>query len=289
MNKKHSRYPYNGFSLRRAVAPADFIDCQRLQKLVWGMNQIDIVPVHLLRVFADGGGLVINAYSDRQKPIGTTISFPMRYAGKSVLYSHMTGVLRDYHNKGIGLALKSEQRKFALKEGFDLVCWTYDPLRSQNNWFNLNKLGAVARTYYANYYGNLAARLYRGLDSDRFLAEWWVKSPRVKNRLALKVKTKQTHSMVLNETKAMNGMRRPWGKPNLRATGQSLRVEIPTHIERLQDEDLSALNRWRKDTRQLCLHYFSRGYVVTETETDKLTDRTFIRLERGPLGRILRN
>jgi predicted GNAT superfamily acetyltransferase len=287
--KQHPHHTFDGYSLRRAADPRDFIDCQQLQKLVWGMNDVDIVPVHLLRVFVDGGGLIINAYIDKQRPIGTTISFPMKYAGKPVLYSHMTGVLRSYHNKGIGLALKLEQRKFALKEGFDLVCWTYDPLRSQNNWFNLNKLGAIARTYYANYYGNLAARLYRGLESDRFLAEWWVKSSRVKNTLELKTKTNSTHSVVLNETKVRNGLRRPWGKPKLQARGGSLRVEIPTHIGLSQDEDPLALKHWRKDTRQLCLHYFSRGYIATETETDKETDRTFIRLERGSLQRILRN
>lgn len=289
MNKQHPHHPYDGYSLRRAADPQDFIDCQQLQKLVWGMDELDIVPAHLLRVWVDGGGLVLNAYSDTQRPIGTTISFPLKYAGRLVLYSHMTGVLGNYHNRGIGLALKLEQREFALNEGFDLVCWTYDPLRSQNNWFNLNKLGVIARTYCANYYGNLAARLYRGLESDRFLAEWWVKSPRVKKTVELKVKSKPTQSIILNETKARSGLRRPWRKPNLRATGGSLRVEIPTHIERSQDEDPSGLKRWRRDTRALYSHYFSRGYIVTATETDEVTNRTFIRLERGPLQRILRN
>ena len=277
------------FSLKLAVDSTDFVDCQRLQKLVWGMNELDIVPAHLLRVFVDGGGLIINAYSHTKKPVGTTISFPMKYAGKPILYSHMTGVLRDYHSKGIGLALKLEQRNFALKEGYDLVCWTYDPLRSQNNWFNLNKLGAIARTYYANYYGNLAAQLYRGHESDRFLAEWWIKTPRVKNTLELKLKTNTASSVTLNETRAKNGVRIPWGKPKMLVRARTLRVEIPTYIDRLHDEDSSALKRWRKDLRQLCLRYFNRGYIATAAEADEVTDRTFIRLERGPLQRILRN
>jgi len=289
MNKQRQHHSEDGYSLKRAASIRDFIDCQELQKLVWGMNELDIIPVHLLRVWADGGGLVLNAYSDAQRPIGTTISFPLKYAGRPVLYSHMTGVLRKYHNKGIGLALKLNQREFALNEGFELICWTYDPLRSQNNWFNLNKLGAIARNYYANYYGNLDARLYRGLNSDRILAEWWVKSPRVKKRLKLKVKPKTTQTLILNETKPRNGMRRPWRKPNLQATGRGLRIEIPTHIEQSQDEDLSGLKRWRRDTRQLYSHYFNRGYIATATETDEVTKCTFIRLERGPLQRILRN
>jgi chorismate synthase len=257
------------------------------------MNEMDIVPLHMFRVFAEGGGLIMNAYDKAHRPIGTSVSFPLNHDGRPILNSHMTGVVRDWQNKGVGLALKLEQRKFAIEKGLDLICWTYDPLRSQNNWFNLNKLGVIARTYYANYYGNLAAKLYRGLDSDRFLAEWWVHSPRVKKTLnaAAKIERMNLEQLtIVNTTGMRKGVRGPVGRPNLRAHEKSILLEIPANIDRLRDRNASALHRWRGDTRRAYVHYFKLGYIATETVIDELADRrSFVRLERGPLERILQN
>jgi predicted GNAT superfamily acetyltransferase len=259
------------------------------------MNELDIVPLHMLRVFAEGGGLIMNAYDKARRPIGTTVSFPLNHESRLILYSHMTGVVREWQNRGVGLALKLQQRKFALENGLDLICWTYDPLRSQNNWFNLNKLGVIARIYYANYYGNLAAKLYRGLDSDRFLAEWWVNSPRVKKSLKTIGKTGRErvdleHETIANATAMRKGVRSPVGELNLESHRKSILLEIPANIDQLRDRNASALHRWRAETRQLYVHYFKSGYVVTETVIDESADRrSFVRLERGPLERILRN
>jgi len=258
------------------------------------MNDLELLPIHIIRVLAEGGGLVMNAYDKTDEPVGTTVSFPLHHKGKPILYSHMTGVVRAWQNKGVGLALKLEQRKFALENGFDLICWTYDPLRSQNNWFNLNKLGVIARTYYANYYGNLAAKLYTAVDSDRFLVEWWVNSPRVKKRLSLlgKINLKPSllkRQVIANPTVIRNGVRTLVGKPNLAANTKSLLVEIPSDINQLRHRKALA-HHWRTDTRRLYMHYFDLGYLATETLIDELADRrTFVKLERGPLKRILLN
>ena len=283
-----------GFSLKRATDLSAWTDCQRLQRQVWGMSDLEILPIHIIRVLAEGGGLVMNAYDNAGRPVGTTLSFPLYYDGKPILYSHMTGVTRTWQNKGVGLVLKLEQRKFALKNGFDLICWTYDPLRGQNNWFNLNKLGAISRTYYANYYGSMSAKLYMGQDSDRFLVEWWVKSPRVKKRLKVLGKTKRKpatleHQTIVNTTAIKDGVRTPVGKLNFAADAKSILLEIPTDINQLRNRSPSTL-RWRTDTRQLYAHYFKSGYFATETIVDESADRrTFVKLERGPLKRILLN
>ena len=236
----------------------------------------------------------MNAYDRSRKPVGTSISFPLYYESKPIFYSHMTGVVREWQNKGVGLALKLEQRKFAIENGFDLICWTYDPLRGQNNWFNLNKLGAIARTYYANYYGNLSAKLYTRLDSDRFLAEWWVKSRRVRKKLTILEKNNRKRTtlrdqIVANPTAIKNGVRNPLGKPNLAVDAKSVFVEIPTEIDQLRYRKALAL-RWRTNTRKLYAHYFESGYLATETVVDESADRrTFVKLERGTLKRILQN
>jgi len=235
----------------------------------------------------------MNAYDRSGKPIGTSVSFPLYHQGLPILYSHMTGVIKEWQNQRVGLALKLEQRRFALERGFKLICWTYDPLRSQNNWFNLNKLGVIARTYYTNYYGKLAAELYRGTGSDRFLAEWWINSPRVrktlKNSPSERNRTVLQREVIVNPTIVRNGTRIPAAKLNSRASGDSLLLEIPANIDLLRRRNASYVYRWRAGTRKLCLHYFRRGYVATGAVIDRSADRrSFVRLERGSLKRLLR-
>jgi predicted GNAT superfamily acetyltransferase len=282
------------FSIRPTVGFAELKDCQQIQREVWGMNETDVIPLDLLRVLSEQGGLVMNAYDRIGRPIGTSVSFPANHEGKLILYSHITGVVRDCQSKGVGLALKLAQRKFAIEEHYDLVCWTYDPMQSLNNWFNLNKLGVVARTYHVNYYAVIADRLNRGLESDRFLAEWWVKSPRVKNRIKSVHGTAQEplmkQAMIVNATAIKNDVRHPAGGLNMRSHDRSILVEIPFDYEQLRSTDPSMLQRWRTETRKLYLHYFRSGYIATETMIDKSTDRrSFVKLERGSLQRILRD
>jgi predicted GNAT superfamily acetyltransferase len=57
--------------------------------------------------------------------------------------------------------------------------WTFDPLKAKNAFFNLERLGAVARRYLADHYGPVESKLQQGLPTDRLVAEWWLESPRV--------------------------------------------------------------------------------------------------------------
>src|SRR5213083_498670 len=57
-------------------------------------------------------------------------------------------------------------------------------MRAKNAFFNIERLGAICRRYYADYYGPVASRLQQGLPSDRLIAEWWIRSRRVTQALA---------------------------------------------------------------------------------------------------------
>jgi predicted GNAT superfamily acetyltransferase len=76
------------------------------------------------------------------------------------------------------------QRRAALGAGIDLIEWSFDPLRAKNAYLNIVRLGAIARRYQPDYYGQVASRLQRGLPSDRLIAEWRLRSTRVKRALA---------------------------------------------------------------------------------------------------------
>ena len=95
----------------------------------------------------------------------------------------MLAVRAEYRNGGLGRRMKLFQREDAIARGFELIEWTFDPLEIKNAYLNLEKLGAIARRYNVNQYGITSSPLQGGLPSDRLIAEWWLKSKRVRNLL----------------------------------------------------------------------------------------------------------
>lgn len=277
-------------TIRRVETVSDCQDCETVQLRAWG--NIPPVPVHMLHALADNGGLVLNVYDEGGRPIGTNISFPGKHETRLILYSHMTGVVPEYQGKGVGLFLKLKQREYALDQGFDLVCWTYDPMQSPNNWFNLNKLGTVSRAYYQDYYGNMPDQLNQGLESDRFLAEWWVRSRRVElgTRTQITPMENDKGLRIANETVLKDGILQPAGHPDFSLNDEALLVEVPYSYARVRAVDSTILRAWRLETRQLYTYYFDLGYFATAALIDKRSrPRSFVRMERRSLERILQS
>ena len=284
------RNNFDEFSFRRSITIQDYRDCEDVQRNAWGMSESSVVPLLVLRPINEKGGFIMVAYHGKNRPIGTTICFLGKHEGKRVLYSQLTGVIPDFQSKGIGRMLKLKQRDYALKEGYDLICWTYDSMQSINNWFNLNTLGALTRAYYVNYYGDMEDRVNEGLATDRFLAEWWIKSPRVKKRTSsrsLFVSGQVDDSLVANPTKIEFGVRIPTGQSSLKRS-DSVLVEIPYSYDKLRDFNRRILIKWREETRELYVRLFKARYIATEVILDKSDyPRSFVKLERRPLERIL--
>jgi len=178
----------------RALAGHDEIsEAVRLQREIWGFEDIDLLPPRFFVVAAKIGGQVLGAF-DGARMIGFCIAVPgVKPDSAAYLHSHMLGVLPEYRNAGVGRALKLIQREEALSRGIDLVEWTFDPLAVKNAFFNVERLGAIARRYIHNQYGATSSPLHGGLPTDRCVAEWWLRSPRVEaivngqawNRLAV--------------------------------------------------------------------------------------------------------
>ena len=91
----------------------------------------------------------------------------------------MLAVKEEYRNSGLGRRIKLFQREDAIAHGYELVEWTFDPLEIKNAYFNLERLGAIARRYNLNQYGITSSPLQGFLPTDRLVAEWWLKSKRV--------------------------------------------------------------------------------------------------------------
>src|SRR5437868_2201699 len=116
--------------IRRPQGVDDYQKVVELEKQVWGYtDSADLAAVPILTIANRFGGAVLVAV----EPSGRTVGFFMANLGwllgneakKLFRWSHMTAVVDDYRNKGLGLQLKLRQREEALASGIDEIHWTF--------------------------------------------------------------------------------------------------------------------------------------------------------------------
>ena len=171
-------------TIRPIETHAEYHALEQLQRDVWTLPDVEVVPLHVLLTAAKNGGLLLGAF-DGERLVGFVFGFPgLTPEGRLKHCSHMAGVHPDYRDRGLGYSLKLAQREHVLAQGIDLITWTFDPLETRNASLNFHKLGAVCNTYIPNLYGEMRDGLNAGLPSDRFQVDWWIASERVAQRLA---------------------------------------------------------------------------------------------------------
>jgi predicted GNAT superfamily acetyltransferase len=213
--------------IRKCQSLEEFHLCVALQREIWQEADLEIEPVTAFVVAANTGGQVLGAF-DGGRLAGFTLAVAGIRDGIPYLHSHMTGIHAHYRDRGIGRMLKLFQRDEALSRSIRLICWTFDPLEFRNAYFNLNRLGAICRTYLPNFYGVTSSPLHRGLATDRLLAEWHLDSPRVMAAAAgLPVQIPESCAVI--EMPAV-----PGGGPSL-ISGQSLQ-QLAGIQDRLRNE-----------------------------------------------------
>jgi predicted GNAT superfamily acetyltransferase len=173
---------WGGLVLRTCHTVGEYRQVVALQKEVWGFEDIELVPVRLLVVGEKIGGHVLGAY-DGAALVGFAFGLPGVRDGHAYIHSHMLAVKEGRRDSGVGRELKLFQRELAIRQGYELIEWTFDPLEIKNAFFNMERLGAVVRRYVVNQYGITSSPLQGGLPSDRLVAEWWPRSARVNETL----------------------------------------------------------------------------------------------------------
>jgi len=180
----HAQIAESNIVIRRCTTVEEFQTCVALQKEVWKYSDADVIPVRLFVVASKIGGQIIGSF-DGDVLVGFVLSIPGSRDGHSYLHSQMLAVRESYRNYGLGRRMKLAQREDALERGFKLMEWTFDPLEIKNAYLNVEKLGAIARRYSVNQYGNSSSPLQGGLPTDRLVAEWWLGSDRVRTLLEI--------------------------------------------------------------------------------------------------------
>ncbi|MGI8850027.1 MAG: GNAT family N-acetyltransferase [Pyrinomonadaceae bacterium] len=175
----------NNIKIRECLSFEELDACVNLQREVFALPELEISPVRHLIVTKNAGGFTLGAFAE-EKLVGFVLSVPGFLGEEKILYSHMTAVRQDLQNLHIGAQLKWAQRARALETGVKFIKWTFQPVQARNAFFNLERLGAVIKTYAPNFYGTdystsseQGAKI--GLDSDRLYAEWHLESEKVKS------------------------------------------------------------------------------------------------------------
>jgi predicted GNAT superfamily acetyltransferase len=260
-------------TIRPIESIEDFRLVEELQGNVWGVeDRVQIVPLHVLLTAQQNGGLVAGAFDETGTMLGFVFGFVGLTAdGKFKHCSHMAGVLPNLRRKNVGYALKRYQREYVLAQGLlDLITWTYDPLESVNAMLNIAKLGGVARHYSQNHYGYWNDDLNRGIPTDRFEVDWWIRSERVSRYLApdrphptahahLELGAEPVIDTVLDEQGILHFM-----GARLHLTAETLLVEIPSEYQQIKLRSMDLAKAWRLETRAVFEHYFREGYSVCD-------------------------
>lgn len=237
--------------IRKLKSQEEYLAAEDVQRTVWHFPEREVIPLNELVVAQKNGGHVFGAF-DRGRMIAFCFGVPGFRDGKMYHYSRMLGVLPEYQNRGLGRRMKLRQREFVLEQGLDLVRWTFDPLQGRNAHLNLEKLGCIVREYVVNIYGQSGSRFNRGLPTDRFVTEWWIRSRRATNRIAGRGSPTLEEAMT-NYEPAAEGRR---------AKSRRVSVEIPADIDRIKENNPEEAVGWRLRTRGFFQDLFSRGYIL---------------------------
>ena len=197
----------------------------------WSVNDGTEITPNLLQAMIHSGSYLSGAFIDN-KIVGAAFAFPATNNGLH-LHSHMTAVLDEYRDQGVGYALKIDQWIWAKKQNYSHLSWTFDPLVRRNAKLNIVKLGVDISAYYPNFYGEMPDALNTGDESDRLMVSW---------------------STDMDSPKARQLITRP--KPD------DILIEIPEDIVAIRSKNQSESMKWRRQVRDQFLAAFDKNGKV---------------------------
>ena len=200
--------------------------------VTWSMDAGTEITPNLLQAMVHSGSYLSGAFCDN-KIVGAAFAFPATNGGLH-LHSHMTAVLPEFRDKGVGYALKIDQWNWAKKKNYSHLSWTFDPLVRRNAKLNIAKLGVDISAYHPNFYGDMPDALNAGDESDRLMVSW-----------ITDIDTPKARELIT--------------KPE---TGDIL-IEIPEDIVAIRSKNQSESMKWRRQVREQFLAAFEKnGKVV---------------------------
>ena len=218
--------------VKNLVDLQDQDSARKIFDLTWSMDAGTEITPSLLQAMIHSGSYLCGAFIEG-KIVGAAFAFPSTNSG-SHLHSHMTAVLDEYRDQGVGYALKIDQWNWAKEQKYSHLSWTFDPLVRRNAKLNIVKLGVDISSYYPNFYGEMPDALNAGDESDRLMVSW---------------------STDIDEPKAREFITHP--KPG------DILIEIPEDIVAIRSKNQRESMKWRRQVRDQFLAAFEKkGKVI---------------------------
>lgn len=256
-------------TVRPLEEEGEYAACLALQQRTWGEHFAELVPASLLKVAPEVGGVASGAF-DGDRLVGMVFGISGIRDGRPAHWSDMLAVEASYRGRGLGRRLKLHQRDRLLAIGIERVLWTFDPLVARNAHLNLTRLGATARTYRRDVYGVSDSPLHAGIGTDRILADWELRSPRVLDRLAdvtpAGAPRPDDDAPFLAAPAVDPGpfpRPGPWTHPS---GAERVRLAVPSDIQALKQAEPALALEWRHHTREALEGAFEDGYAAVELE-----------------------
>jgi predicted GNAT superfamily acetyltransferase len=252
--------------VRPARDRADFDVCVTLQRVVWGLADLEVTSALQLIATTHAGAILQLAETPAGQVVGFAYAFPALRGGVPHLHSDMLAVVPEHQKHGVGVRLKWAQREEALARGLTFITWTYDPMQAGNASLNLRRLGAMAAEFLPNFYGITSAALHHGLPTDRLLVRWDLQSPRVLERLG---GVEPAATTVVPSLPRINDVKWQGGwpissEPRLEMDEPELLLEIPPDWDVLSRSGPRVAEDWQAKVRRALQSYLSRGFVAAD-------------------------
>ena len=248
--------------IRDVAGGAELRAVEELQKEVWGVPDLDVVPLTQLVAARAAGGTLLGAF-DGETLVGFVYGFVGYEHGRLAHHSHMLAVRPAYRNSNLGYRLKLAQRERVLAQGGRLMTWTFDPLQSLNAHFNFGKLGVIADRYLVNFYGDTAASFLHRNGTDRLWVTWPLTSRRVGGRPEGAAPAPELGDVPpLVRLGPDESPRR--GELAEGLAGEEALIEIPADINALERRGDALARAWRAATRWAFTEALAAGYLVTD-------------------------
>ena len=204
---------------------------RKIFDITWSMDTGTEITPNLLQAMLHSGSYLSGAFIDN-KIVGAAFAFPATNGGLH-LHSHMTAVLPEFRDKGVGYALKMDQWNWARRQNYSHLSWTFDPLVRRNAKLNIAKLGVDISAYHPNFYGDMPDALNAGDESDRLMVSWStdVDAPKARELITML-------------------------KPS------DILIEIPEDIVAIRSKNQSESMKWRRQVREQFLAAFAKNGKV---------------------------
>jgi predicted GNAT superfamily acetyltransferase len=227
----------NSIQVRELKSLQDQDSGRKIFDLTWVMDAGTEITPNLLQAMVHSGAYLSGAFIEN-KLVGAAFAFPATNSGLH-LHSHMTAVLDEYRDQGVGYALKIDQWNWAKKHKYSHLSWTFDPLARRNAKLNIVKLGVDISAYYPNFYGSMPDALNAGDESDRLMVSW---------------------STDIDEPKARELITHP--KPD------DILIETPEDIVGIRSKDQCKSMKWRRQVRDQFMAAFEKNGKVIGFSTN---------------------